>query len=261
MQDLRALAHILDRAATNASATEQFSTNGIDLTLDQAYAVQTLLIDHRLARGSALVGVKMGFTSRAKAIQMGVHDQIWGRLTNDMQAGDGDSIDFDRFVHPRVEPEVAFRLKAPLSGPITLEQAMEAVDGVAPALEIIDSRYRDFKFSLADVVADNASSSGFIIGPWQRPDTSLSDLPMTMAINGAIRQTGSSDAILGDPWLSLIAASRLAGAAGLVLQPGWVVLAGAATAAEALAPGDHVALDAQRLGHVTFTLNKKGQGA
>jgi 2-oxo-3-hexenedioate decarboxylase len=251
-------ASTLDAAAVAARATAQFSTTGIALTLDQAYAVQTALVGRRVERGSRIVGVKMGFTSRAKAIQMGVHDQIWGRLTADMEVADGGSLSFGHFVHPRVEPEVAFRLKAPLSGIVTPEQALAAVDGVTAALEIIDSRYSDFKFSLADVVADNASSAAFVVGPWQVPGADLRALDMVMSINGQPRQMGTSAAILGDPLLSLVAASRLAGDAGITLQPGWIVLAGAATAAEALAPGDHVTLEAQELGRVEFQMTAEG---
>lgn len=251
-------ARTLDDAARAARATAQFSTSGIDLTLEQAYAVQAALVAWRVERGAGIIGVKMGFTSRAKAIQMGVHDQIWGRLTADMLVEDGGSVPFARFVHPRVEPEVAFLLKAPLSGPVTPLQALAAVDGVAPALEIIDSRYRDFKFSLADVVADNASSSAFVTGGWHRPGIHLRSLGMVMSINGRPRQMGSTGAILGDPLRSLAAASRLAGAAGVTLQPGWIVLAGAATAAEALAPGDHVALEAQELGRAEFQMMAEG---
>lgn len=258
MPDIHDLARTLDDAARAARATAQFSTSGIDLTLDQAYALQAALVARRVERGAGIIGVKMGFTSRAKAFQMGVHDQIWGRLTADMLVEDGGSMPFARFVHPRVEPEVAFLLKAPLSGPVTPLQALAAVDGVAPALEIIDSRYRDFKFSLADVVADNASSSGFVTGGWHRPDLDLRTLGMVMTINGRARQMGSSGAILGDPLRSLVSASRLAGAAGVTLQPGWIVLAGAATAAEALAPGDHVALEAQELGRVEFQMTAEG---
>ena len=84
-----------------------------ELALADAYEIQRAVIDHRLVRGAALVGVKMGFTSEAKMIQMGLKDQIWGRLTSDMVVANGDVMDRARFIHPRVEPEVAVRLKAP----------------------------------------------------------------------------------------------------------------------------------------------------
>src|SRR5690606_15497249 len=201
-------------------------------------------------------GMKMGFTSRAKMVQMGVHDMIWGRLTDGMMIEDGGEVALSRFIHPRVEPEVAFLMKAPLSGMVSPAQAMAAVDAVAPALEIIDSRYKDFKFSLTDVVADNSSSSGFVVGPWCRPDQDLANLGMVLTFDGRPVQIGSTAAILGHPARSLAAAARMAASAGERLEPGWIVMAGGATAAEALRAGVYVQLDVQNLGSVSFSVAK-----
>ena len=242
------LAEILDTAAATATATPQLAANE-NLTLDDAYAIQRASIARRRARGESLVGVKMGFTSRAKMEQMGVHDMIWGRLTDAMIVEDGGEIDRDKFVHPRVEPEIAFLLKAPLKGKVSLFQATAAIEAVAPALEIIDSRYRDFKFSLTDVVADNSSSSAFVVGPWSKPDFDLSNLGMIMTVHGRGQECGSSAAILGNPLRSLSAAARLAGD-DVDLDAGSVILAGGATAAFALEPGDIVSLEVESLGAV-----------
>ena len=162
--NLDALAVELDQAASTATAIPQISGRFDDFNLDQALEVQRMLIEIRLDRDEKMVGIKMGFTSRAKMVQMGVSDLIWGRLTDAMMIEDGGSLEFNQYVHPRVEPEIAFRLAAPLSGKVTALEAWAAVEAIAPALEIIDSRYQNFKFSLADVVADNSSSSGFVIG-------------------------------------------------------------------------------------------------
>jgi 2-oxo-3-hexenedioate decarboxylase len=153
-----------------------------------------------------------------------------------------------------VEPEIAFLLRTPLAGRVSPLQALAAVEAIAPAMEIIDSRYRDFKFSLEDVVADNASSSGFVVGPWQRPDTDFSNLGMIMSFDGHAVQIGSSAGILGHPLRSLAAAARMVAEAGERLEAGWVVMAGAATAAEALRPGIHVETEVQALGRVAFTV-------
>jgi len=159
---------------------------------------------------------------------------------------------FARFVHPRVEPELAFVLKKPLAGDVTLVEALAAVEAVAPALEIIDSRYQDFKFSLPDVIADNASSSGFVIGAWSDPQQDFGNLGLTMSIDGRVVQVGSTAAILGHPLRSLVAAARLSAAAGEPLQAGWVVMAGAATPAEWIKPGQSVSMEMERLGTVAF---------
>ncbi len=160
----------------------------------------------------------MGFTSRAKMIQMGVDDMIWGRLSNGMLVEDGGEIDLSRYVHPRAEPEVAFLLGAPLEGDVSAAEAMLAVEAIAPAIEIIDSRYKAFKFSWADVVADNCSSSGYVLGAWQNLDADLSNLGMILEVNGRPAQIGSSAAILGHPARSLAAAARLSSEAGEPLQ-------------------------------------------
>jgi 2-oxo-3-hexenedioate decarboxylase len=245
------LAVLLDAAAHTATAIAQFA-EAERVDENAAYAVQAASIARRLQRGERRTGVKMGFTSRAKMMQMGVHDMIWGRLTDAMAEEDGAPISLRRFVHPRVEPELAFLLGKPLSGSVSLPEALDAVVAIAPALEIIDSRFANFKFTLGDVVADNASSSGYVIGPWQSPRQDFSNLGLVMSVNGAARQVGSTAAILGHPLRSLVAAARLSAAAGEPLQAGWVVMAGGATAAEALAPGKHVLLEMQGLGRVEF---------
>ncbi|WP_419255703.1 2-keto-4-pentenoate hydratase [Caulobacter sp. ErkDOM-YI] len=247
---LDAIAARLDTAALMARATHQITHDDPGFCLADAYAVQARLIDLRIGRGERLIGVKMGFTSRAKALQMGVDDVIWGRLTDAMGVLDGDELDLTHYVHPRIEPEVAFRLGRRLSGPVGREEAAAAVEAVAPALEIIDSRYADFKFAVADVVADNSSSSAFVLGAWHEPLADLSDIAMTMAFDRITVQAGSTAAILDDPLNALCAAARLAGESGLSLEPGWIVLAGAATPAEALKPGVCVTLDAGPLGQV-----------
>lgn len=248
-QHIATLAERLDGAAFNATATPQLED---PISLADAYAVQAASIQRRIARGETRVGIKMGFTSRAKMVQMGVSDLIWGRLTSGMLVEDGGTIRLSAYVHPRVEPEVAFLIGRPLSGRVTLPQALAAVDAVAPALEIIDSRYENFRFSLTDVVADNSSSSGFVVGPWSRPDVDLSNLGLVMAFDGRPQAFGSTAAILGHPLRSLVAAARVVAEAGETLSPGDIVLAGGATAASALAAGSFVSLEMERLGRCGF---------
>ena len=160
VNELQKIAEIVDTAAKDGNAIAQLSET-YELTLEEAYEVQALSMGRRYGRGEMQVGVKMGFTSRAKMVQMGLDDLIWGRLTDKMLVEDGGEIDIADYVHPRVEPELAFLLKRPLYGNMTPFEAMEAVEAIAPAMEIIDSRYENFKFNLPDVVADNSSSSSF----------------------------------------------------------------------------------------------------
>jgi 2-oxo-3-hexenedioate decarboxylase len=248
--DINGLATKLDEAQQKAKAIPQIT----GISVDEGYAIQLAAFQRRLARGEKKTGMKMGFTSRAKMIQMGVDDMIWGRLSSGMLVEDGGEISFKDYVHPRVEPEVAFLLGERLEGPVTAAQAMAAIEAVAPAIEIIDSRYRNFKFSWADVVADNCSAAGYVIGAWQNLDADLSNLGMILEFDGRPVQIGSSAAILGHPVRSLAAAARLSSEAGEPLEPGWIVMAGGATAAEALTPGVHVRLTVEDLGTVSFSV-------
>lgn len=241
----------LDKAVLNAKAIPQISSFKV-LTLDEAYEIQSRVIENCLGRGEKLVGLKMGFTAVAKMEQMGVHDMIWGRLTDRMAIENGGSMHFNQFIHPRVEPEIAFRISRNIDSEVPMESIRNVCDAIAPALEVIDSRYMNFKFSLEDVIADNCSSAGFAIGDWHGPDTELRALGMDLIINGKVLHTGSSDAILGDPWRSLQAATRLAARYGQTIPAGSIILAGAATAAEFLKAGDEVAVQVDKLGEAGF---------
>ncbi|WP_372605216.1 2-keto-4-pentenoate hydratase [Actibacterium sp.] len=253
MSELEKMAEIVDEAARNATEIPQFSDE-TPLSMDAAYAVQALSMQRRYARGEKRVGVKMGLTSRAKMLQVGVSEVIWGRLTDAMREEEGGVVSISKYVHPRVEPEIAFLIKSPLAGEVSALEAMNAVAAIAPALEIIDSRYKAFKFDVGDVIADNSSSSGFVIGNWSAPDTDISNLGMVLSINGRPGEIGSSAAILGNPVRSLVAAARMVAQAGESLNPGDIVLAGGATAAIPMAVGQAVSLEVERLGTVAFTV-------
>ena len=176
MTSLAALAAIVDEAARSATAIAQLTETVADLSVEDAYAVQALSIARRRARGERRAGYKMGLTSRAKMQQVGVGEIIWGRLTDAMRLGEGGELSRARYVHPRVEPEIAYIIGRPLEGEVSAAEALAAVEAVAPALEIIDSRYRNFRFALPDVIADNSSSSGYFVGSWARPSSDVANL-------------------------------------------------------------------------------------
>jgi 2-oxo-3-hexenedioate decarboxylase len=244
-----ALVQRLDDAVTgvrdvvNAGATD----------VAAAYAVQEALVARRLARGATQVGWKLGFTSLAKMAQMGVSDVIVGRLTSDMHIPDGGSADLVRFIHPRVEPEIAYRLARDVGPDEPVEDLASAVDAVAPALELIDSRYVNFRFTLADVVADNTSAAGFVVGPWTPLETAgeLGGRTVSLVVDGEVVETGSTDDILGHPMKALPALADMARRLGLPLRAGQVILAGAATAAVPLTAGALLEGRVAGLGSVT----------
>ncbi|MEL6637176.1 MAG: fumarylacetoacetate hydrolase family protein [Bacteroidota bacterium] len=243
------LAQIIDSAAREARAVSQLSHHQA-FTEAEAYQIQAASIDRRIRRGERLIGYKLGFTSRAKMAQMGVHDMIWGRLTDAMLYEEGGSLPLDRFIHPRAEPEIAFRIAKRIEAPIHLLEASQYVAAVAPALEIIDSRYERFKFSLEDVIADNCSSAGVVLGNWRAADADLDNLGMVLEVDQRPVQVGSSAAILGHPLRCLVAAARLVTQSGGMIEAGAILLAGAATAAVYLERGQYVQARVQDLGRV-----------
>ncbi len=251
--DIKILSQIVDDAAKNATAIEQLTVQH-QFNEEESYAIQAASIERRLARGEKFVGLKMGFTSYAKMEQMGVHDMIWGRLTDDMFFKNGDNIPFNKFIHPRAEPEICFLVKKEIDHTLTLEEIPEYIEGVAAAIEIIDSRYKNFKFSLEDVIADNCSSAGFLFGDWHPVDTEINHLNMTLSFNDEVVQSGSSNAILGNPWQSLIDASRLAQKYKQEIPAGSYIMAGAATPAMYLKEGMNVKTTVDTLGDVEFTV-------
>jgi 2-oxo-3-hexenedioate decarboxylase len=230
MMDIADFAARLEAAARSAKPVPPLGIADVAT----GYDVQRVLVERR---GEPLAGLKMGLTSKAKQEQMGVGEPIWGRLTASMRVPDGGTVELGELIHPRVEPEVAFRL-----GPGGEPTA------AAAALEVIDSRFIDFQYTLPDVVADNTSAARFVIGPWQPVPATLDNLEIRLEVDGQLAQSGSTAAILGDPRRSLARGLALAAEAGVVPEPGWVFLAGAATAAVPLAAGSTVRVVVTGLG-------------
>jgi 2-oxo-3-hexenedioate decarboxylase len=254
MPNLPELAFKIDQAAQKARPISQLSL-AHPFTEEEAYEIQALSLGQRYQRGEQFIGVKLGFTSKAKMEQMGVHDLIWGRLTNAMLLENGGVLSLNQHIHPRAEPEICFRVSQDLIWPLTLEEIKQFVDGVAAAIEVIDSRYENFKFSLEDVIADNCSSAAFVVGEWHDPGLALEDLGMELIIDGETVQSGSSAAILGNPWESVLAAARLGHQYGQAIPAGSYLMAGAATSAVYLKAGQAVSARVESLGEVEFLVH------
>jgi len=243
------LAKKIDDAAHTHTSIEQLSKQH-RFSEQEAYAIQAASIQNRYNRGEHLIGLKLGFTSRAKMKQMGVHDMIWGRLTNTMLFEEGDTLSIHQFIHPRAEPEICFLIKQKIEKQLNLLEAKNYIEAIAPAIEIIDSRFKNFKFSLEDVIADNCSSAGVIIGKWQKPTIDCSNLGMALCVNQKPVHLGSSAAILGNPLRSFAAATRLAHQYEETIEAGHIILAGAATPAVYIQPGQYISAEVEKLGTV-----------
>lgn len=252
--NLDELARRLHAARQGRRETARLTADCPDLSLAQAYEIQAIGIGLRQRDGERVVGFKMGLTSEGKRRQMSLDAPVYGVLTDAMQVADGGSFDLGEAIHCKVEPEIAFRLSQPLRAGMTREQAWHCVDGVAAALEVLDSRYVGFKyFSLPDVVADNSSSFRFAIGAWADPaGLDVRDVELRMTLNGAVAAIGRSAEISGDPVVSLLQLGDLAAAYGLQLPAGSVVLSGAATAAAAIEGPAEVRLTVAGVGDATL---------
>lgn len=253
MKNYNQIASDLDQAAHQATAVDQISTSR-SINLEESYGIQSISIGRRYQRGERFTGIKLGFTSKAKMEQMGVHDMIWGRLTDHMYIESGSDIQISGYIHPRAEPEIAFLVSRTIDRKLSLDNVKDYITGVAIAIEVIDSRYKNFKFSLEDVIADNCSSSGYAIGPWHPTDTPIEDIDMSINADGEILSEGRSSAILGNPWESAIAAARLTLDNGEILREGDVILAGAATAAHYIQSGQNISARGEGLGEVHFNV-------
>jgi 2-oxo-3-hexenedioate decarboxylase len=227
-----------------------------EITEREAYAIQWELVREHLARGGRVAGKKTGLTSKAKQVQMNTNEPLYAYLLDKTILNDGSQIQRSELIHPRVEAEIAFLMGEALRGPnVTGDQVLKATKHVLPALEIIDSRYDNFKFTLPDVIADQASAARVVLGGKARSPKGLDLrlLGMVLEINGEDKATGSGAAVLGHPadaiaWLVNKMAEMDAGG----LDEGDLVMAGGLVEAFPVEPGDHLRAEFDHLGPVSL---------
>lgn len=242
-------------AEVNAYEITKITDDYPEMTYEDAFDIQWTARKNKEARGTKIVGMKMGLTSQAKMKQMGVENPCYGYLADYFAFGDGAEIKFDELIHPKVEAEIAFVLKEDLAGPgCHIGDVIAATDFVMPAVEVIDSRYKDFKFDLKSVIADNSSSSRYVTGGQARDikDLDLKTLGVVMEINGEIVQLGAGAAVLGHPATSIAMLANMLAERGEILKKGEYILSGAITAAVSVKKGDNVNVKFQDLGSVSF---------
>lgn len=227
-----------------------------DLTVEKAYEIQDSLLANRIEKNQTKrVGVKLGLTSKAKQEMMGVNEAIYGYLHADMLAYEWEPVKRSELIHPKAEPEIAFFLDQDLRGEnIKEEDVIAATKYVAPALEIIDSRYKDFRFTLTDVIADNCSSIKFLIGSQMTSprEAGLGNVGMVMTKNGRVEQTGSSAAVLGHPATAIAWAANQMSKRGRGFKKGDIILSGAMSEAIMFDAGDNIIAQFDGLGSVSF---------
>jgi 2-oxo-3-hexenedioate decarboxylase len=248
------LAEHLETCQLQARDTHKITDDHPGMDWEDAYAVQDRILQRKRARGAHLVGLKCGLTSHAKMKQMGVEEPVFGFLVDEFAVAEGAAIECKALIHPKVEPEIAFVLKRELRGPgCHVGAVLAATDFVLPGIEVIDSRYRDFKFDLKSVIADNTSAARFVVGGSARPAAvvDLRTCGVVLEKNGQPVALGAGAAVLGHPAAAVAALANHLGRRGQTIPAGSLVLSGGVTEAVAVAPGDHVALRVQGLGSVS----------
>lgn len=221
--------------------------------VDVAYRVQQRVIEAKLRDGSAIVGRKIGLTSEAVQSQVGVDQPDFGVLLDRMHFADGEIIPFSTLLQPRAEVELAFVLAADVDGGVGPEALRAAVAYASPAIEIVDSRVRDWDIAITDTVADNASSGAFVLGDARvgLADFEPRDVTMTLVRDGEEVSSGTGAACLGDPLAALAWLARTAAQYGEPLHAGDIVLSGALGPLVPVAPGQVFTATISSLGTVT----------
>jgi 2-oxo-3-hexenedioate decarboxylase len=224
-----------------------------DLDLDTAYQAQRAFVQSKLEAGERLVGYKLGLTSRNKQVAMGVDAPLYGRVTSGMICDYGEPVRLDRFIHPRVESEIAFLLARDIEGPATVASVLAATDVVFGAVDVLDSRYQDFKFTLTDVVADNASAGGFYLGPVARRPDELEDMRLigcVVRVDGEVAMTAAAAAVMGHPAAAVAWLANQLAAEGEGLRAGQLVFSGGVTAPVPVTAGGSVTFEFDGLGAI-----------
>ena len=229
-------------------------THGIT-GLAQAYQVAEINTAARLAEpGRRVVGLKIGLTSKAVQQQLGVDQPDFGVLFDDMEHLDGDTIPMERLIQPKVEAEVALVVGADLAGEtLSWSEFLRGLAYALPALEIVDSVIQDWKITLVDTVADNASSALYVLGnqPVDVCRLDLGALGMQMGINGQSVSVGTGAACLGHPLRAAYWLARTMVKRGQTLKAGQVILSGALGPMVPLQAGDAVHASMGALGSVS----------
>lgn len=250
-------ARMLHNAQVRRAPINQLTERWPGMSVADAYAVQQVNLARRLAEGRILFGHKIGLTSEPMQTLLGVDEPDFGYILDDMVVANGSALSRGGFCAPRVEPEVAFLLREPLRGPgVGIDEVRSATEAVAVALEIVDSRIADWKLTLPDTVADNASSGAVVLGDWvpYRNSLDLAAARASLRLNGAEIDTGVGSAVLGDPASAVAWLANALAPFGTEILAGQFVMSGSFTTAAFIHPGDAASATIGSLGTVSVTV-------
>ncbi|KAA8886739.1 2-keto-4-pentenoate hydratase [Nocardia colli] len=248
-----ALADELELAERDRVAIDPLVARHPDIDVVDAYEIQLINIRRRLDSGARIVGHKVGLSSKAMQQMMGVDEPDYGHLLAEMEVYEDVPVEAGRYLFPRVEVEVGFVLGADLPGADCTEaDVLAATVAFAPAIELIDSRIKDWKIGLTDTISDNASSAGYVLGPERvaPEDIDIKKIDAVLTRNGEVVAEGRSDAVLGDPVIAVAWLARKVASFGVRLKAGDIVLPGSCTRAIDARPGDAFHAEFAGLGSV-----------
>ena len=260
--DISEWVEYLSDAVARRTAVSAITKKQPGLTLDEAYLIQEAGIERRIAGGERIIGAKLGLTSKAKQKQMNVDEPVYGWLTDAMLLEPETPLDRHSLIHPRCEPELVFRMGEDLEGPgVTAHDVLDATKCVCAGIEIIDSRYEAFSFTLPDVVADNTSAARFVLGMNRiAPDaTDLALLGCLFEVNGELVATAAGAALLGHPAQAVAELANHLHRRGRKIHAGWTILAGGLTSAVHLHPGTAVTATYAHLGPVSVRVLEESE--
>jgi 2-oxo-3-hexenedioate decarboxylase len=251
--DAQGIADILIAAERERRGIAQISDDHPDVDVATAYRAQQAFIQSKLDAGETFIGYKLGLTSRNKQQAMGLDAPLYGRVTSGMISTYGDPVRLDRFIHPRVESEIAFLLARDIEAPATVTSVLAATEVVFGAVDVLDSRYESFQFTLTDVVADNASAGAFYLGPVARRPHDLVDLRLlgcVVRVDGDVVMTAAGAAVMGHPAASVAWLANQLAAEGEGLLAGQLVFSGGVTAPVPVVAGGSVTFEFDGLGAI-----------
>ena len=246
-------AESLIRAEKERKPVVQLSKTWPEITIEDAYAIQALVNERKVAAGSRVIGNKIGLTSKAMQQSSQIDEPDYGVLHDYMMVEDGAKVPFERFIVPRVEPELVFVLGKPLKGPgVGLLDVLRATEYVVPAIEIIDARVQNPR-KIYDTVADNGAAAGLVIGgrPVGPMEVDLRWVGALLYRNADIEETGVAAGVLGHPAVAIAWLANKVGRFGTVLEPGRVMLSGSFTRPVWAQKGDTLRADFGALGSLS----------
>jgi len=253
-ETIAALADELAVADRDRTLIPRISTRHPDATVDDAYAIQAVWRDSRLAAGHRLVGRKIGLTSKAMQAATGITEPDYGVMFDDTVWRDGDTLPFDAFSNVRVEVELAFVLSAPLEGPdCTLDDVLAGTEYVTPALEVLNSHVELEGRTIVDTISDNAAYGGMVLGgiPTAPDAVDLRWVAALLHRNDEIEETGVAAGVLGHPGRGVAWLANKLHQHGARLETGEIILAGSFTRPVWVSRGDTVRCDYGPMGVIT----------